>query len=55
MTSAYEHGPNAARHGKHIRARPFDTGTLKAGMARRILRCLQLRTRPVATKPRFKN
>jgi hypothetical protein len=27
MISAYEHGRNAARHGKHIQACPFDTGT----------------------------
>ena len=27
MSSAYEHGQNAARHGKHIQACPFDTGT----------------------------
>ena len=27
MISAYEHGGNAARHGKHIRACPFDSGT----------------------------
>jgi ribosome modulation factor len=26
-TSAYEHGRNAAQHGKHIQACPFDTGT----------------------------
>jgi hypothetical protein len=25
--SAYEHGRNAAQHGKHIQACPFDTGT----------------------------
>jgi hypothetical protein len=28
MTSAYEHGQNAAQHGKHIQACPFDTGTV---------------------------
>jgi hypothetical protein len=27
MISAYEHGGNAARHGKHIQACPFDSGT----------------------------
>jgi ribosome modulation factor len=27
MISAHEHGRNAARHGKHIQACPFDTGT----------------------------
>jgi hypothetical protein len=27
MISAYEHGRNAAHHGKHIQACPFDTGT----------------------------
>jgi hypothetical protein len=27
MISAYEHGQNAARHGKHIQACPFDPGT----------------------------
>jgi ribosome modulation factor len=27
MISAYQHGRNAARHGKHIQACPFDTGT----------------------------
>jgi len=27
MISAYEHGGNAAHHGKHIQACPFDTGT----------------------------
>ena len=27
MTSAYEHGWNAARRGKHIQACPFDSGT----------------------------
>ena len=27
MISAYEHGRNAAQHGKHIQACPFDTGT----------------------------
>jgi hypothetical protein len=27
MISAYEHGQNAARHGKHIQACPFDVGT----------------------------
>jgi hypothetical protein len=27
MISAYEHGRNAAKHGKHIQACPFDTGT----------------------------
>ena len=27
MISAYEHGRNAARHGKHIQACPFDFGT----------------------------
>jgi hypothetical protein len=26
MMSAYEHGRNAAQHGKHIQACPFDTG-----------------------------
>jgi hypothetical protein len=25
MISAYEHGRNAAQHGKHIQAYPFDT------------------------------
>jgi hypothetical protein len=29
MISAYEHGQNAARHGKHIQACPFDPGTLQ--------------------------
>jgi hypothetical protein len=28
MTSACEHGQNAARHGKHIQACTFDTGTV---------------------------
>jgi hypothetical protein len=27
MISAYEHGCDAARRGKHIQACPFDTGT----------------------------
>jgi hypothetical protein len=27
VISAYEHGQNAARHGKHIQACPFDPGT----------------------------
>jgi hypothetical protein len=27
MSSVYEHGQNAARHGKHIQACPFDAGT----------------------------
>ena len=27
MISAYEHGGNAARHGKHIQACPFNSGT----------------------------
>jgi ribosome modulation factor len=27
MTSAYKHGRKAAKHGKHIQACPFDTGT----------------------------
>jgi NAD(P)-dependent dehydrogenase (short-subunit alcohol dehydrogenase family) len=27
MISAYEHGRNAAQHGKHIQACPFDTGS----------------------------
>jgi hypothetical protein len=27
MISAYEHGRNAARRGKHIQACPFDAGT----------------------------
>jgi hypothetical protein len=27
MISAYEHGQNAARHGKYIQACPFDPGT----------------------------
>ena len=27
MISAYEHGGNAARHGKHIQACPFASGT----------------------------
>jgi hypothetical protein len=27
MISAYEHGRNAAQHGKHIQACPLDTGT----------------------------
>jgi hypothetical protein len=27
MISAYEHGRTAAKHGKHIQACPFDTGT----------------------------
>ena len=27
MISAYEHGQNAARRGKHIQASPFDAGT----------------------------
>jgi hypothetical protein len=27
MISAYEHGRNAAKHGKHIQACPYDTGT----------------------------
>jgi hypothetical protein len=27
MISAHEHGRNAARHGKHIQACPFDTGS----------------------------
>jgi hypothetical protein len=27
MISAYQHGRNAARHGRHIQACPFDTGT----------------------------
>ena len=27
MTSAYEHGWNAARRGKHIQACPFDSGS----------------------------
>ena len=27
MVSAYEHGRNAAHHGDHIQACPFDTGT----------------------------
>jgi hypothetical protein len=29
MISAYEHGQNAARHGKHIQACPFDPGTVQ--------------------------
>jgi hypothetical protein len=28
MTSAYEHDQNAAQHGKHNQACPFDTGTV---------------------------
>jgi hypothetical protein len=31
MISAYEHGQNAAKHAKHIQARPFDTGTTEWG------------------------
>ena len=27
MISAFEHGRNAAQHGKHIQACPFDTGS----------------------------
>ena len=27
MISPYEHGRNAAQHGKHIQACPFDCGT----------------------------
>jgi hypothetical protein len=27
MISAYHHGRNAAQHGKHIQACPFDTGS----------------------------
>src|ERR1700756_1246407 len=27
--SAYEHGQNAARRGKHVQACPFDTGTVE--------------------------
>ena len=27
MISDYEHGRTAAKHGKHIQACPFDTGT----------------------------
>jgi hypothetical protein len=29
MISAYEHGQNAARHGKNIQACPFDAGTVQ--------------------------
>jgi hypothetical protein len=29
MISAYEHGQNAAQHGKHIQACPFDLGTVQ--------------------------
>ena len=29
MLSAYEHGQNAARRGKHLQACPFDTGTME--------------------------
>jgi hypothetical protein len=29
MISAHEHGQNAARHGKHIQAYPFDPGTVQ--------------------------
>jgi hypothetical protein len=29
MLSAFEHGQNAARHGKHLQACPFDTGTME--------------------------
>ena len=31
MLSAYEHGQNAARRGKHLQACPFDTGTMEWG------------------------
>jgi hypothetical protein len=27
--SAYDHGQNAAKRGKHLQARPFDTGTME--------------------------
>ena len=29
IISAYEHGQNAARRGKHVQACPFDTGTVE--------------------------
>ena len=32
--SAYEHGQNAARRGKHLQACPFDTGTIEWGQWR---------------------